>query len=438
MSKAAGLPWKRSLLWLLFLGPFFFLSYGYANHAASLRGDVGSLFFAWERQIPFLPWTIVPYWSIDLFYGLSFLCCRDAREVDRHALRLLSAQLISVSCFLLFPLRFAFVRPEADGLFGALFTALSSFDQPYNQAPSLHISLLILIWFQFARLPLSRWLRLLVDGWAALIAVSVLTTWQHHFIDLPTGAALGLFCLWLWPPAELATPLRRGEDAGHPRLAAIYAAGAGLCLLAACALGGVALLLAWPALSLALVAWNYARAGAAGFQKHAGRHSLAARWLFAPYQLAAWLNSRWWTRQRPQPDLIADDVWLGRMPDRAQLARGGFVGLVDLCAELAAPAGQTGHSAHPALDLVPARAETLLAAARDIAARRLHGPVLVACALGYSRSAAAVATWLRLSGRATSMSEAVEHIRRQRPDIVLGQRWLEALAHVDLQLAGGA
>lgn len=438
MSESAGLPWKRSLAWLLFLGPFFFLSYGYANHAAAMRGDVGSLFFPWERQIPFLPWTIVPYWSIDLLYGLSFLCCRNAREVDRHALRLFTAQLISVTCFLLFPLRFAFARPEAEGVFGALFTALSSFDQPYNQAPSLHIGLLVLIWFQFARLPTSWPLRLLIHGWALLIAVSVLTTWQHHFIDLPSGAAVGLLCLWLWPQPEFPSPLRRGADAGHPRLAASYAAGAAAILALALYGGGPALLLTWPALALALVAWNYAWAGAAGFQKSAGRHSLAADWLFAPYRLGAWLNSRWWTRRHPDPDLIADGVWLGRMPDRRQLAAGGFATLVDLSAELAPPAPAAVHAAHPCLDLVPAPAETLLAAARDIAARHAHGPVLVACALGYSRSAAAVATWLRLSGRAASMAEAVAQIRRQRPDIVLGQAWEDALARVDICLGSAA
>jgi hypothetical protein len=26
-----------------------------------------------------------------------------------------------------------------------------------------------------------------------------MTTYQHHFIDIPTGFLLGLLCLWLWP-----------------------------------------------------------------------------------------------------------------------------------------------------------------------------------------------------------------------------------------------
>jgi hypothetical protein len=63
----------RAALWLVFLAPFFYLTYGYANWLASRRDDVGSVVFSWERSIPFVAWTIIPYWSINLFYGLSLL-----------------------------------------------------------------------------------------------------------------------------------------------------------------------------------------------------------------------------------------------------------------------------------------------------------------------------------------------------------------------------
>ena len=149
-ATTEALPWRRGVAWLLFLGPFFFLSYGFANNMATRWQVSEAHVYDWERQIPFIPWTIVPYWSIDLLYGLSFLLCRSVQQVDRHALRLLTAQLLSVACFLAFPLTFSFARPATDGLFGGLFDALAGFDQPYNQAPSLHISLLVIIWVRFA------------------------------------------------------------------------------------------------------------------------------------------------------------------------------------------------------------------------------------------------------------------------------------------------
>ena len=72
----------RAALWLAFLAPFFYLTYGFANWLASRRDDVGSIVFAWERTIPFLAWTIVPYWSINLFYGLSLLAQRRPRRAS--------------------------------------------------------------------------------------------------------------------------------------------------------------------------------------------------------------------------------------------------------------------------------------------------------------------------------------------------------------------
>ena len=61
----------RAALWLALLAPFFYSTYGFANWLASRRDDVGSIVFGWEHDIPFMAWTIVPYWSINLFYGLS-------------------------------------------------------------------------------------------------------------------------------------------------------------------------------------------------------------------------------------------------------------------------------------------------------------------------------------------------------------------------------
>lgn len=433
-AVATPSPWRRSLAWLLFLAPFFFVSYGYANRLAAQRAVTDSLFFPWETAIPFLPWTILPYWSIDLFYGLSFLCCRDARAVDRHALRLLSAQLISVACFLAFPLRFAFTRPAADGLFGILFDALTSFDQPYNQAPSLHISLLLIIWMQFARLSLPPAVRAMVHAWALLIGLSVLTTWQHHFIDLPSGAAVGLLCLWLWPD-DSPSPLRpdRPVATARRRLAAYYAGGAILAGAAAVILGGSALWLAWLTVALALVAVNYAWSGAAGFQKRQGRHSLAATCLLAPYTIGAWLNSRAWTRGQRPADRIADDVWLGRLPSAADMRAGGFTALCDLCAELPAPRGDWRYAGHSWLDLIPPTAAQLRAAAGSMDALLGHGPLLVACALGYSRSVAAVAAWLYLSGRCATTAEALELVAEKRPQVVVGPALRAVLATLEMR-----
>jgi protein-tyrosine phosphatase/membrane-associated phospholipid phosphatase len=441
-ARETGL-WKRGVLWLLLLAPLFFASYGFANWFTAQRDDVGSLVFAWESATPLWAWTIVPYWSIDLLYGLSFLLPATRREMDRHALRLLSTQLICIACFLLWPLRFTFERPELSGFFGWMFDVLMGFDKPFNQAPSLHIALLVVIWVMFARHTRGMLLRGLLHGWMALIGLSVLTTWQHHFIDVPTGALAGLLCVWLWP-VEGHSPLqqlRLAREAQRWRLALRYGLGSAVCAALAVNLGGAWLWLLWPCVSLLLVAMNYALFGATGFQKRTdGSLGSASSWLLAPYLLGAWINSRLWTRKHPQPDQVVVGVWLGRIPTEQEAAP--FAAVLDLSAEL--PVRLPGRTYHnlPLLDLVAPDSEACRQGAKLIEKLRQQGPLLVCCALGYSRSATLVAAWLLHSRRASSVEQAIELIRAARPQIVLGEPQRQALQallqpSVSLEVAHG-
>ncbi len=293
--------WRHAAAWLALLGPFFFASYGAANWLTAQRSEVGAIAFEWEHTIPFWPWTIVPYWSIDVFYAISLFVCTSRAEIDTHAKRLITAQVLAVACFILFPLTFSFPRPPSDGLAGIMFDALMSFDKPFNQAPSLHIALLIILWPLYARHVPARG-RWVLHAWFALILVSVLTTYQHHFIDIPTGAWLGFLCLWLWPD-EGRSPLTQLTFASDHRrhfLAACYALGATVLAALAFWTPPIGLWLLWPAAALALVAFIYIALGPDGFQKFTdGSMSLGARWMLAPYLLGAWINSRLWTRHEP-------------------------------------------------------------------------------------------------------------------------------------------
>jgi hypothetical protein len=423
-SEGQKRPWKRAAAWLALLAPLFFLTYGAANELAALRADVSSVVFSWERHIPFLPWTIIPYWSIDALYAVSLFLCTSRAGLDTHVRRLLTAQIIGVACFIAFPLKFAWAKPETSGVSGFLFDALASFDKPFNQAPSLHIALLVVLWDLYRRQVPRSW-HWLLHGTFALIGISVLTTWQHHFIDVPTGALLGFFCLWLWPdnlPAPLAGA-KFTRDRARWKLAATYLGGAVACALLAGSFGGWALWLFWPAVSLLLVALAYAVLGAAAFQKDAcGVMSLAARCLLWPYWVGAWINSRAWTRGRPQAVEVAAPVWLGRIPTASGNA---FSSVVDLAAELPAPARAARWWAFPALDLVTPAPSLLREAAAAIEREAVladsgGGRVLVCCALGLSRSAAALATWLALTGRSRSAAEAIAIVKAARPEVVLG------------------
>lgn len=435
MAKAPNepRPFGRAILWLVILGALFFSTYNFANWLASTRPGVPIFVFDWERHIPFLPWTILPYWSIDLLYGVSVLLCATRAEIAVHVKRLLAAQVISIVCFIAFPLRFSFDRPPVDGLFGAMFDALGAFDKPFNQAPSLHMSLLVIIWARLLVHTHAPWLRAILHAWMALIGVSVLTTYQHHFIDLPTGVAVGFLCLWLWPE-QGRSPVASFAVTRDPRrrqLALRYGLGAIACAAVATLAAGTWLWLYWLTLALGMVALNYFALGEAGFQKRAdGRLSMASRWLLAPYLAGAWINSRAWTRNDPAPRPVHDDVWIGRIPAGDDLARSPFTGVVDLTAELSLDPAARDYASHPVLDLtVPSKA-TLAQAAQSIERLRSRGPVLVCCALGYSRSAAAVSAWLLATGRARSVDEAASAVSAARPRVVLSEAHRRALQAV--------
>ncbi len=66
-------------------------------------------------------------------------------------------------------------------------------------------------------------------------------------------------------------------------------------------------------------------------------------------------------------------------------------------------------------------------AAEAIERLRARGPLFMCCALGYSRSATAVAAWLLHGGRATTVDQALAIIRAAPDRVVLHPEHREAL-----------
>jgi membrane-associated phospholipid phosphatase len=137
--------------------------------------------------------------SIVLFFIASFFVGRQRgnyrTELRNHFVRLIMVLVISLVCFALMPLRYTFERPATMGVTGLLFEALHAFDMPYNRAPSLHIGVLVILWVRFATCA-SGWLRVALALWSTLVGVSVLTTYQHHVIDVVGGFPSGRLGLW--------------------------------------------------------------------------------------------------------------------------------------------------------------------------------------------------------------------------------------------------
>ena len=337
---------------LVVVAAIFYASYGATNALASARANVPEIYFAWERALPFWAWSIVPYWSLNLLYALGFFLCRDSRELTRYVTQLLVAQLIATLFFIAFPLQMSWEKPAVSGFSGFLFSSLAAFDLPFNQAPSLHIILCVVVGAFYLRKARAVWLKAALAAWFALIGLSVLTTYQHHFIDIPTGLAAGCFVLLIRPLDGAPLRFAIAREAARYKWAALYLGLAFMTLFAAIAgakiWGAWMLWLSWASLSFALVACGYAFLGAGVFAKNEqGRHAAAAKALLFPYLCVARLNAIFWLRGRRLSDEILPGLYLGSVKQA-----GKFDAVLDCAAEFERPSGAQIYASVPMLDMI--------------------------------------------------------------------------------------
>jgi len=371
----------------------FVLVYGVSNGLAAARGSAGSFHFGWETAIPLVPAMIIPYMSIDLFFVAAPFVCGSKREIGMFARRVATAIVIAGVFFAAWPLTPGFERVTVEGAFGPLFNSLYAFDQPYNLFPSLHVTLAFILRWTYHRHTkgATRWL---MHGWFVLVTASTLFTHQHHIVDIVGGAALALFVFYLYPTGLIAREDVRVERAPSPRLALVFGAGAVGALLLTWFAAGVhwawAVVPAWAALSLVIVALGYGWLGPRVFRKYAGYLSIPARFVLWPYLGGLWLTRQWfWARARVDRVDVGGGVSYGRLPRRGAVSDAT---IIDLTAEHNGARG-SGYVNFPVLDLTKPDRRTLDAVADRIERGRALGRVYVHCALGLGRSAYAVAYW---------------------------------------------
>ncbi len=424
--KSEKTHWKTAFIYLLILAPLFFLIYGFGNtYTAGLPPEkVKEICFSWEKNIPFLSWTILPYWSIDLLYGLSLFLPMTKFALRQHALRLLTATPIAVFFFCLFPLTFSTPRPETTGVWKFLFDFLMGFDKPYNQAPSLHIILLIIIWRIY--LPhFGQWMKWFWNFWCILIGVSVLTTFQHHFIDIPPAIALGIVICYIFPLDNYCR--WRWEKIKSGKLSAIYLAG--FLLFAVIPLfldsyGGF--LLWWLSFSCLMIALGYLGLFNVFQKKENGHFSFAAGIIFFPFRMLNRLIRYFFFPVGKEEREISEGIFLG--PVQA-VKNTRCSAVLDLCGEYSRQADiRKAYQSIPIIDLAVLNQKELSQSVQAL--DEMHeksGTVLVHCALGLSRSVSVVSGWLIFSGKADSVDEALELLKQKKYSFVLSPKHIKAL-----------
>lgn len=175
----------------------FMAVYNFCTWYASSLDNVPSFTFDFEKSIPFLPLSIIPYMAGGLFFCMVFFTCRDKYQLKILTWRMLFVTLAAGVFFISIPLKFSFIKPEvSQSVLDLPFSFLKTFDSPFNQSPSLHIAFAFIFWSVFR--DLSGW-RLLLMIWLILVGISTLTTYQHHLIDILNGAILAHFSFIIIP-----------------------------------------------------------------------------------------------------------------------------------------------------------------------------------------------------------------------------------------------
>ena len=408
------------------LSILFITVYGLAGWLTSLRTEVGTWAFEWERNVPFVPWLVVPYMSLDLFFVAAPFLCADRTELRALGRRMTIAILGAGATFLVMPLRFAFPRPEPAGWTAAMFETLYGFDRPFNLFPSLHLAILVILCGTYHRHTrgVARWV---THSWFGLIGLSTVLTYQHHVVDVGGGLALGFICLYLIPEYRVTHPTTTNARIGRWYLAASVVLGAGAISLRP---WGLALL--WPAVTLAVVAGAYFGFHANVARKEDGRLPLTSKAVLAPWLAAQHASLIYYRPQADAWNAVTPNVWIGRQlrePQAAAAVRQGANAVLDLTGEFSEARAfrALSYLSLPILDLTAPTPQQLRMGIDFINAHRATGAVYVHCKIGYSRSAVVVGAWLIEAGLAATPCEAVAMLRAVRPNLVVRPETIAAL-----------
>lgn len=400
-------------------GTLFMAVYHLCNWITAGRNDARVAFFDWEHAIPVIPWFIVPYWLLDLFFVIAPFLCTSRGELQTLRRRLEVATLAAGLCFLAIPLTLAWERPEVQGVFSPWFQAIQGFDAPHNLFPSLHIAYRTILAAHYARHSAGS-VRVVSHIWFSLVGFSTLFTRQHHFVDVAGGFLLAGVCFRLGTADSQPRPDR------NMRVGSLYLLAALLCLLLANVALPWSLALSWPAASLGLAAAASLGGGAAVIGKTGGRISWLSKALFAPWLFGQWLSWLHYRRRSSPWDEVHPGLWIGALPDDSAARKAkaaGMTHVLDLTAEFDASEefrALPGYLNLPVQDLTAPMAHHVEAGISHVdEALRSGGKVLVHCKAGYSRSAAIAGAWLLRRGIARDADEAVRVLKEKRPGMVV-------------------
>jgi protein phosphatase len=165
--------------------------------------------------------------------------------------------------------------------------------------------------------------------------------------------------------------------------------------------------------------------------------------VLAPCLLGQYLSLLYYRSQCRPWDKVTPQIWIGGKLGRRsanEAVRSGAVSVLDLSAEFseAKPFRKINYRNIPILDLTAPTQAQLMEMSKFIANHSRNGAIYVHCKIGYSRSAAAVAAYLIMSGKGKTAEEAFAMIRHVRPSVVIRPEVRSALSEFEHRVRSSA
>jgi len=370
----------------------FALVYNFSAWYISRLDNVPSFVFGFERYIPFLNWTIIPYMTSGIFICLVFILCKTRKELVVLTKRMLFVTIVAGICFILFPLKFSLPKPDVSNtVLGFSFDLLVKFDSPFNQSPSLHIAYAFIFWTVLRKF--NKGWRTVIILWLILLGISTLTTYQHHFIDVLTGNILAHLSFIIIPYDKNNFIYRNFHVANFYFLL-------GWILISAAILlynfdGLIWVILPWPAVVVMLIGYQYQKNNIYFLKDKNGNISLFKKIFYLPYLLIYWLFWKF-RRKNNVPLEILPKIYISSKPGKEDLKHFKIsrnTSVYDLSAELEAIPEIKENSSYyffPYLDIAMFDAEEtrklIIQITKNYKQLPEDGKILIHCTMGYTRS----------------------------------------------------
>ena len=276
------LTFRQQFFAFLLCSIVFSMVYNFSAWLTLQKKNVPSFTFDFEKNIPFLEWTIVPYMTSGILFCVVFFFCKSFEELKTLTKRMLFVTIFSGLIFIFLPLKFLLNKPEIENpVFKILFNFIKTWDSPFNQAPSLHISYALIFWTIFKKFN-SKW-KIPLMIWLLLLGISTMTGFQHHFVDVISGILTAHLAFIVFPFKKSDFQFR------NFRVANVYFFSGWLVFFISLFLIKFSLILfltlCWIALVMIVVGFQYQKNKVNFIKDKNGNISIFKKIFYFPYQL---------------------------------------------------------------------------------------------------------------------------------------------------------